>query len=56
MSEKSPIIYIVIPVHNRLEATRECLESLRYQTYTRFSIVLIDDGSTDGTPEFIKEN
>ena len=49
-------IYIVIPVHNRLEATRECLESLRYQTYKRFKIVLIDDGSTDGTSEFVKEN
>src|SRR5258707_1027535 len=56
MSEKSPIIYIVIPVHNRLEATRECLESLRNQTYTCFRIVLIDDGSTDGTSEFVKEN
>jgi GT2 family glycosyltransferase len=56
MLENSPAIYIVIPVHNRLEATRECLESLRYQTYTRFRIVLINDGSTDGTSEFVKEN
>jgi GT2 family glycosyltransferase len=56
MSEKSPTVYVVIPVHNRLEVTRECLESLRYQTYKDFIIVLIDDGSTDGTSEFVKEN
>jgi GT2 family glycosyltransferase len=56
MSEKSAIIYIVIPVHNRLEATRKCLESLRNQTYTAFRIILVDDGSADGTSKFVKEN
>jgi len=56
MPEKLPAIYIIIPVHNRLEATRQCLESLRHQTFTRFKIVLIDDGSTDGTTNFLKVN
>ena len=55
MSESSPTIYIVIPVHNRLEATRECLASLRCQTYKAFKIVVIDDGSTDGTSEHISQ-
>ena len=55
MSEKPPTIYVVIPVHNRLEATRECLESLSCQTYKSFKIVLIDDGSTDETAEYVKE-
>ena len=54
MSQKSPTIYIIIPVHNRLNATRECLEALRCQTYKRFEIVLIDDGSTDGTADHVK--
>src|SRR4051794_654183 len=56
MAEKSPIIYIVIPVHNRLDATRKCLASLHNQTYTGFRIVLVDDGSTDGTSEFVRES
>src|ERR1044071_9943972 len=56
MPEKLPAIYIIIPVHNRLEATRRCLESLRNQMFTRFQILLVDDGSTDGTSEFVKEN
>jgi GT2 family glycosyltransferase len=52
----NPTVYIVIPVHNRLDTTRECLESLTCQTYQRFKVVLIDDGSTDGTSQFVKEN
>jgi len=56
MPEKLPAIYIAIPVHNRLEATRQCLESFRRQTFSRFKIVVVDDGSTDGTSEFVKEN
>jgi cellulose synthase/poly-beta-1,6-N-acetylglucosamine synthase-like glycosyltransferase len=46
---------IVIPVHNRLDATRECLDSLQCQAYRHFQVVLVDDGSTDGTFDYIKE-
>src|SRR5215813_1669796 len=51
----NPTIYVVIPVHNRLDATWECLESLSCQTYQHFNIVLVDDGSTDGTAEHISQ-
>jgi GT2 family glycosyltransferase len=56
MSQNFADVYIVIPVHNRLDATRECLDSLREQTYQRFHVIVVDDGSTDGTAEFIREN
>jgi len=46
-------IYIIIPVHNRKEFTRNCLLSLRQQTYKYFKVVVIDDGSTDGTEEML---
>lgn len=46
-------IYIIIPVHNRKEFTRDCLLSLRAQTYKNFKTVIIDDGSTDGTAEML---
>lgn len=49
------MIYIVIPVYNRAAFTRACLLSLRDQTCKDFSIVVIDDGSTDGTEEMIKQ-
>jgi GT2 family glycosyltransferase len=48
------MIYIIIPVHNRKEFTRQCLLSLRKQTYKEFKVVVIDDGSTDGTSEMLE--
>jgi len=48
------MIYIVIPVFNRKQYTRDCLESLRVQTFKDFKTIVVDDGSTDGTQEMIK--
>jgi GT2 family glycosyltransferase len=48
------MIYIVIPVFNRINFTRECLISLRGQTYTDYKTLVVDDGSTDDTEEIIK--
>lgn len=56
MRSRQPTIYIVIPVHNRLDATRECLASLSCQTYTHFKVVLVDDGSTDGTCDYVRNS
>ena len=44
-----PTVYVLIPVHNRLGYTRACLTCLERQTYTWMEVVVIDDGSTDGT-------
>lgn len=43
------MLYIVIPVFNRLAFTRACLRSLRLQTNQSFRVIVVDDGSTDGT-------
>ena len=48
-------VYIIIPVFNRKEYTRECLSSLHKQSYSNIQIVVIDDGSTDGTEQMIEE-
>lgn len=47
------MLAIVIPVHNRKDYTYQCLSSLRKQTFKEFFIVVIDDGSSDGTKEMI---
>lgn len=51
MTDKT--LFVVIPVHNRRGLTRRCLESLREQTIHDFSVIVVDDGSADGTGEMI---
>jgi GT2 family glycosyltransferase len=46
-------IGIVIPVHNRMLLTRNCLNSLQQQTFNDFQIIIVDDGSSDGTKEML---
>ena len=48
-------IYIIIPVHNRIYFTRNCLLSLKAQTLRNFTTIVIDDGSTDGTSKMIQK-
>ncbi len=48
-------VFIVIPVHNRRNFTLACLHSLRKQTVSGCSIILVDDGSTDGTALAVRE-
>ncbi len=49
------ILCIVIPVDNRKEFTHQCLLSLYNQTNKNFFVVVINDGSTDGTGKMIKD-
>lgn len=49
------MIYIVIPVFNRWKYTQACIDSLKNQTYKDFKIVVVDDGSNDGTSENISK-
>ena len=44
-------ISIVIPVYNVHEYLFRCVESILNQTYRNFEIILVDDGSTDGSGE-----
>ncbi len=49
------MISVVIPVHNRREFTRQCLACLAAQTYRDFQVIVVDDGSTDGTDRMIAQ-
>ena len=53
MSAKTPLISIIIPVFNDAEYLPDALESCLGQTYNNIEIVVVDDASTDGTPDVI---
>jgi N-acetylglucosaminyl-diphospho-decaprenol L-rhamnosyltransferase len=46
-------VSIVIPLFNQLAYTEKCVESLRRHTMENAEILLIDNGSTDGTSEYL---
>lgn len=46
---QTPLISVIVPVYNIMEYLPRCVESIKAQTYSNLEIVLVDDGSTDGT-------
>lgn len=46
-----PLISVIIPVYNVEEYLDECIQSIVNQTYQNLEIILIDDGSTDNSPQ-----
>ncbi len=51
----TPAVSVCIPAYNRRDYLKETLLSVFAQTYKDYEIVIVDDGSTDGTEEMIKQ-
>ncbi|OJF09477.1 CDP-glycerol glycerophosphotransferase family protein [Couchioplanes caeruleus] len=49
MSERVPgLVSVIVPIYNVEPFLRDCLDSLRAQTYRDLQVLMVDDGSTDG--------
>lgn len=44
-----PFVSIIIPVYNTGEDIRQCLDTIRQQTFGDYEVILVDDGSSNGT-------
>jgi glycosyltransferase involved in cell wall biosynthesis len=55
MEKNNPLVSIVIPVHNGEKYLKESIESCINQSYSPIEILVINDASTDGTLEMLKE-
>lgn len=45
------LLYIILPVHNRKDLTLKFVRSLLNQSYTSYELIVVDDGSEDGTSD-----
>lgn len=51
----SPLISVILPTHNGSRYIREAIESVLTQDYQNIELIIIDDASTDMTPQIIEE-
>ncbi len=52
---KKPLLSIIVPIYNIMEYLPRCVHSITAQTYENLEILLVDDGSTDGTGQLCDE-
>ncbi|HYH81441.1 MAG TPA: glycosyltransferase [Longimicrobium sp.] len=48
-----PLVSIILPTYNRLPLLKETVASIRAQTFGDWELLVVDDGSTDGTAEYL---
>lgn len=52
--QQFPLTSIVIVTHNQLAFTHQCVESIRFVTDEPYELIFVDNGSTDGTVEYLR--
>lgn len=50
---KEPLISVILPVYNAENYLRQSIDSILSQTFTQFELIIINDGSTDGSQRII---
>lgn len=55
MSNENCFISVIVPVYNKEEYLRECIDSVLSQTSDKWEMILVDDGSTDGSGHICDE-
>jgi len=50
-----PTVSVIIPTYNRANTLQRAIDSVRAQSFEDWELVIVDDGSTDGTPDLLSE-
>jgi teichuronic acid biosynthesis glycosyltransferase TuaG len=54
MNKKTPLVSVIIPVYNAQNHLNACIDSVLAQTFVDYEIVIINDHSTDNSPQIIQ--
>lgn len=49
----TPLVSVILPTYNRLPYLREAVASVFAQTYPHWELIVVDDGSADGTHQYV---
>lgn len=50
----SPLVSVILPTRNRAQLLTRALKSILAQTYSRFEVIVVDEGSSDATPDVVQ--
>jgi alpha-1,3-rhamnosyltransferase len=54
MMNSLPLVTVAVPSYNHERFIEECIDSIIAQTYKNIDLIVVDDGSTDRSPEMLK--
>ena len=52
---ETALVSIIVPVYNTAEYVEECIQSILSQSYKNIELILVNDGSTDGSGDVCKK-